>query len=190
MPRAPVSAILCDRDAQDTRLEELEETMNRPIRFYGMIASILLLAGQASASTLEIILQPSDLLRQGNAYLEIGETEKAKSILARALDSNLTSRQLANAHNSMCVALIREEAWQTAMSHCNAAIKIVPTNWRFHNNRGNVFFGLGQYDLAMENYEKGLRLAPKSITLATNIDMLEAHVQSRKINTSFTPGPT
>ncbi len=138
-----------------------------------------LLANSAVADTVEIILQPSDLLQKGNQYIAHGEIQKAKKILTRAIESNLTSRQRANAHNSLCVANIKEEAWQDAMVHCDAAIELVPSNWRFHNNRGNVYFGLGQFDVAKQNYARGLKIAPKSMTLATNIEMLENYVQAR-----------
>ncbi len=131
------------------------------------------LAHAAAADVVEIILQPSDLIRRGNSHIESGEIEKAKETLSRALRSSLTSLQRANAHNSLCVANIKEEAWDEAMRQCNAAIAITPSNWRFFNNRGNVYLGLGQLDLARENYQRGLRIAPKSKTLATNVAILE-----------------
>lgn len=137
-------------------------------------------SGPVIADTVEIILQPSDLIRRGNAHIETGDLEKAKEALSRALETNLTSRQRANAHNSMCVANIKEEAWEEAMMHCNAAIKLTRTNWRFFNNRGNIYLGLGQLDLAMENYQRGLRIAPKSKTLAINIEILEQKVRKIK----------
>ncbi len=125
----------------------------------------------------EIILQPSDLIRRGNVYIEQGEIEKAKKTLSKALNSKLTSRQRANAHNGLCVVSIKEEEWGEAMRQCDAAIKINRVNWRFYNNRGNVYLGLGQLDLARENYQRGLRIAPKSRTLAINVAILEDYAQ-------------
>lgn len=138
------------------------------------------LSGAAMADMVEIVLQPSDLIRRGNAHIETGDIEKAKVSLTRALKSNLTSRQRANAHNSLCVANLKEESWNIAMQHCNAAIKMTPTNWRFYNNRGNIYLGLGQLDLAMENYRRGLRIAPKSKTLAINIAIVEQQARKSK----------
>ena len=143
----------------------------------------------SAADTFEIVLQPSSLLNKANDYLQVGDTKKAKVTLERALETNLTERQLANAHNSLCVAHIREEAWSTAMEHCETAIKIVPTNWRYHNNQGNVFFGLRNYDQALSSYNKGLKLAPRSITLATNVKMLVSHAEARGVDLSE-QGPT
>jgi len=142
-----------------------------------------LLAGLSqfvSADVVEIVLQPSDLIRRGNAYIESGEIEKAKEALSRALKSSLTSRQRANAHNSLCVANIKEEAWNEAMLQCDMAIEIVPTNWRFFNNRGNVYLGLGQLEQARINYSRGLDIAPKSKTLATNVAILEGYAKKAK----------
>ncbi len=138
------------------------------------------LSHAVSADMVEIILQPSSLIRRGNSYIESGEIEKAKETLSRALKSSLTSRQRANAHNSLCVANIKEEAWSEAMLQCDAAIEIAPTNWRFFNNRGNVYLGLGQLDQARESYRRGLRIAPKSKTLATNVAILEQYAQKTK----------
>lgn len=143
----------------------------------------------SAANTFEIVLQPSSLLNKANDYLQVGDTEKAKLALERALETNLTDRQLANAHNSLCVAHIKEESWAIAMDHCDTAIKIVPTNWRFHNNLGNVQFGMGNYGKALRSYNKGLKIAPRSTTLATNIEMLESYVQARGIELSE-QGPT
>lgn len=141
-----------------------------------------LLAGLSlpvSADVVEIVLQPSDLIKRGNIYIESGEIEKAKEALSRALKSSLTSRQRANAHNSFCVANIKEEAWNAAMLQCDAAIEIVPTNWRFFNNRGNVYLGLGQLEQARINYRRGLDIAPKSKTLETNVTILEHYAQKK-----------
>jgi len=54
------------------------------------------------------------------------------------------------------------------------------SNWRFYNNRGNIYLGLGKLDMAMENYRRGLRIAPQSKTLATNIAILEQQAQKTK----------
>lgn len=135
----------------------------------------------ATANTFEIVLAPSELLRQGNSYLSEGDLEKAKLVLGRALESNLTNSQRANVHNSLCVAHIKEEDWSSAMDHCDTAIKKLPSNWRFHNNRGNIYFGLGNYDEALSSYEKGRSIAPKSITIAENIKMLHDFTRRRGI---------
>lgn len=151
------------------------------------IAALTLLLGTsigAGANTFEIVLQPSELLRQGNSYLSQGDLEKAKQLLGRALESNLTNSQLANVHNSLCVAHIKEEDWFSAMDHCDTAIKKLPTNWRFHNNRGNIYFGLGDYAEALSSYHKGREIAPKSLTIAENIKMLRDYTRRRGIKLS------
>lgn len=152
-----------------------------------VISACWVFVAPAFADPFEIVLQPSELLRQGNSYLEAGEIDKAKKVLARALNSDLTEKQMANVHNSMCVAHIKEEAWQTALKHCDAAIKIVPTNWRFHNNRGNIHFGMRNYQQAMENYQKGLKIAPKSQTIAANIEMLQRYLKRVKPAVALEP---
>lgn len=147
-------------------------------------AGLLGMSSSVGADSFEIVLQPSELLRQGNDYLHQGELEKAKKILVRALDSNLTNSQRANVHNSLCVAHIKEEDWSNAMDHCDSAIEKLPMNWRFHNNRGNIYFGLGNYHEALSSYQKGRKIAPKSLTIAENIKMLEDYTRRRGIKLS------
>lgn len=135
--------------------------------------SLATFSGASAESTQVIVLQPSELIYRGNSLIRSGEISRAKKVLEKALKSKLTSTQTANAHNSMCVAYIREEHWRKAMDHCNAAIKLVSYNWRFYNNRGNIYLGLGQADLALDEYGAGLKIAPKSKTLLSNAQLAE-----------------
>lgn len=128
----------------------------------------------AFANTTEIIIQPSELLRQGNQYLEKGEIEKAKKALMRALKTDLTDRQRATTMNSVCVAYLKEESWRKAEKFCDMAIDLFPMDWRFYNNRGNVYLGLGKIKAAIAQYEKGRKLAPSSSVLASNIDLAQS----------------
>jgi len=136
----------------------------------------------AWADTTEIILQPSDLIRRGNEHIKVGQISDARQAYQRALKSNLTISQQANAHNGLCIADIREEIWEGAIGHCDKAIDLVPYNWRYYNNRGNVYLGLGRYQDAMKEYERGLQYAPKSKTIRKNIALAQSRVGKSKIN--------
>lgn len=128
----------------------------------------------AYADPTHIILHPSDLIRRGNDHLKAGEITDARRNYVRALKTDLTAAQQANAYNGLCIADIREEQWDQAIEHCNTAIDLVPHNWRYYNNRGNVYLGLGEYEKAMQEYEKGLRFAPKSITIRKNMALTQS----------------
>lgn len=130
--------------------------------------------GTVQADNIEIILQPSDLIRRGNDHLKAGQIEDARLEYTRALKTNLTNPQQANAYNGLCIADIREELWEQAINHCDKAIELVPHNWRYYNNRGNVYLGLGEYEKAMQEYEEGLRFAPKSTTIRKNMALTQS----------------
>lgn len=140
--------------------------------------SILLLSFEtAKAEPVEIVLRPSDLIIRGNQYISASEIESAKVVFNKALRSNLTTEQRANAYNGLCVAHIKQENWLEAMALCNASIEHAPHNWRYYNNRGNVHLGLGQYKKAMVDYEKALAFAPKSATIQKNMALASMHLE-------------
>jgi tetratricopeptide (TPR) repeat protein len=152
--------------------------LNGKIRRNQIIVPLIVLSAfvssAASAIQTEIVIQQSELLRQGNTYLEKGEIDKAKKSLMRALKSNLTDRQRATTMNSLCVAHLKEESWRKAEKFCDKAIEIFPVDWRYYNNRGNVYLGLGKIKAAIEQYEKGLDLAPNSSVITSNIELANA----------------
>lgn len=139
------------------------------------------LSGVASAYTYSIVLKASELLKSGREMIQIGDTEQARAAFSVALKKrDLTGWQKARAHNGMCVAYIMDEAWSDALEHCNAAIRIVPNNWRFYNNRGNIYLETGEIGMAMEEYERGLAMAPKSYVIRRNMELAEVRAQGVK----------
>jgi tetratricopeptide (TPR) repeat protein len=49
--------------------------------------------------------------------------------------------------------------WQAAVAPLQQLIADDPNNWQYHSAMGDVQFGLGAYDQAVDAYEKGIRLA-------------------------------
>lgn len=141
-------------------------------------AALVLTAPLSANPNHVIVLQPSELIQRGNSLIQAGELDEAKVFLKRALTSGLTERQTANAHNSLCVAFIKEEHWRKAMNHCDAAIELVGYNWRFFNNRGNIYLGLGQPELALREYSQGLKISPNAGTLLSNMRLAENQLAS------------
>lgn len=140
-----------------------------------LVLIFLVASAEASqANNLEIILQPSDLIRRGNDNLKAGHIDDARLEYNRALKTNLTKPQQANAYNGLCIADIREELWEDAIKNCDKALELVPYNWRYYNNLGNVYLGLGDYEKAMQEYEKGLRFAPQSTTIRKNMALTQS----------------
>lgn len=141
----------------------------------------LLASSLANAYTYHIVLKTSDLLKKGRELIQIGESVEARHAFSVALKRQLTDWQRARAHNGVCVSYIMEEGWSDALEHCNAAIRIVPNNWRFYNNRGNIFLETGDIAKAMEEYQRGLEMAPRSLIIKRNMELAE--VRATGVNT-------
>jgi len=133
----------------------------------------LLASSLANAYTYHIVLKTSDLLKKGRELIQTGESVEARQAFTVALKRNLTDWQRARAHNGVCVSYIMEEEWSDALEHCNAAIRIVPNNWRFYNNRGNIYLETGEIARAMEEYRRGLDMAPASLVIKRNMELAE-----------------
>lgn len=126
-----------------------------------------------SAMKFEIVVKASESLARAHDLILVGDSAGARKIYERTLDNNLTTVQRARVHNGLCVTYIMDEEWESAMKHCDTAIRIVPNNWRFYNNRGNIYLETGDYDSAYEQYQEGLRFAPKSMIIQHNIDLAD-----------------
>jgi len=135
-----------------------------------------------NAQGLELVLRTPPFIQKGRALIQEGKAEEAQDIYREALKRDLTDHQTAEAHNGLCVAYIMDETWESALNHCNQAIKIRPNNWRYYNNRGNVFYETGSYDRAIEEYERGLKMAPNSRIMQGNLEL--ALNQKRQFDTS------
>ncbi|WP_417456517.1 tetratricopeptide repeat protein [Kordiimonas sp.] len=126
-----------------------------------------------SAMKFEIVMRASESLARAHDLILTGDSAGARKIYERTLDNNLTTMQLARVHNGLCVTYIMDEEWESAMKHCDNAIRIVPNNWRFYNNRGNIYLETGDFDRAYEQYKEGLRFAPRSMVIQHNIDLAD-----------------
>ena len=163
------------------------------MRLNFLLVLVLFLTAGAHASgsqpKLEIVLQASASLQRGNDLVLLGRPSEAREFFAMALGTDLTDFQRAKAHNGICVTHIMEEQWAEAMEHCNQAIRIVPTNWRFYNNRGNIYLETGEIDRAMAEYDRGLRLAPKSLIIQGNMELAEGRAEGVKLGKPKTTRP-
>ena len=135
------------------------------------VLALVMATATAKAHVISIDIHPSKTISQAKFYISTGETDRARAAANRALSSDLTVRQSSQAHNVLCVSYFMDEYWDEALQHCNKAISISARNWRFYNNKGNIFLETGQYEKALEEYKHGLSLAPNSITIQHNIEL-------------------
>ncbi|WCL54766.1 tetratricopeptide repeat protein [Gimibacter soli] len=145
-------------------------------RVSGVLAAAMVWAGLSmpvSAHVIDVVLAPSSLLTKGNEAVTLGNSESARDYYRTALRSNLNDRQRSLAHNGMCVSFIMEERWSEAMVECDRAIRLRPNNWRFYNNRGNIFLEQGDFAKARAEYERGLDIAPEAEIIVRNMLIVE-----------------
>ena len=167
----------------------------RPILALACLLGVALPASADRSETdsmpkLEIILRASEFLRKGNELVIRGDAVGAREEYARALKGDLTVHQRARAYNGLCVTHIMEEEWSDALKQCNTAIRIAPNNWRFYNNRGNIFLETGEIDRAQEEYARGLELAPNSIVIRNNIKLADGRARGLKVEAPQMTRPT
>lgn len=109
-------------------------------------------------------------LNEGARELNRGDVAKGLALTRQALDSlNLTVRGTAAGLNNMCVGFLRLRLYEEALEHCDRAIEIDGHNWRFLNNRGNAYFGMGKIDEAIEDYLSALKINPRSDLVRDNL---------------------
>jgi len=125
----------------------------------------------AMAYEYEIKLRNDSNLTAGNEALTTGDVEKAIQSFSAALQSDLSERQLFNAHNGLCVAYNKTEDYFKALDHCDKAISLRKTYFGGYVNRGNVYLSLEKYDEAIENYQKANDLVPSSFIPPRNIEI-------------------
>ncbi len=142
-----------------------------------LLATAMLLAGSAAdAGARDIIdLHGSDLLNRGVRALKSGDMERAITSLERYI-KNGRGRNVAVAHNNLCIAYQYVGDLDAAVENCTTAIKLNPKYWRAYNNRGNVHFVAGALTEAFADYEAALRINPKSRAARENLEMVRLEV--------------
>jgi tetratricopeptide (TPR) repeat protein len=130
---------------------------------------------QDSAQTATVIGPTNPLLAQGTNALEMGRYEEGVRLTLEGLERSNSPGDQAAGHCNVCAGYAALKRWTEALTHCNQALELDPTNWRIFNNRAAVFVGLKQFDLAMTDVNAGLALAPQSATLRKSREVVIEH---------------
>lgn len=116
-------------------------------------------ASPKSGSAQVIWFEPSPLVKASVAALDAGEYGQALKLTEQALNLVLTPRDRTAALNNRCVAQIYLHRFEAALATCNKLIRGSPPNWRYFNNRANVYLQSGDIDAAIADYDRALDLA-------------------------------
>jgi tetratricopeptide (TPR) repeat protein len=114
------------------------------------------------------------LLAAGAAALEAGRVEQGVALTLAGLDRATTHADAAAGHSNLCAGYAMLKRWGDALPHCNRAVELDPHNWRSFNNRAAVYVGRGEYELAMQDVNAGLAIAPDSGTLLKSLEVVRS----------------
>lgn len=139
-----------------------------------ILTGVLILApGAVAAYTYEIELRSSHYVQRGRDFLKNGNIMAAIDQYEMGLKGGLGHSDLQDAHNDLCVAYYFLAEYERALAHCQEAIDLVPNHWVHYNNRANIFLMQGDLKRAKRDYQKALRLHPKSEVIARNISLAD-----------------
>ena len=106
-----------------------------------------------------------------SAYaLDRKQWDKGTLLAEQALKSGEVSPQnIPAAYNNYCIGLTGQRKFDAAIAACNKAVELQPREWRFYNNRANIYFYMNQFDRALAEYYKAMTFNPSGNVLMNNI---------------------
>jgi len=114
-----------------------------------------------------------DALNEGARAIDENNIEKGLTLTQQALDSGLLGPySLAKAHNNMCVSYYKLKLYRRAIDYCNLAIAAGTGDWRYFNNRGSAYWGLGESEKALADFRAALALDPSDDRVLRNMKMI------------------
>jgi len=111
-------------------------------------------------------MNTADELKQGLAYHESGQLERAKSIYRRLLKA---APKYGEANHLLGMIAYQEGDYETAMHLVKKAIKIDPLKPHIHNNKGEIYRALKKYKSAATSYRKAIQLNPDFVDAHNNL---------------------
>lgn len=128
--------------------------------------------GPAVAQKTVIFFQTDEDIINGKRALTQGWLEEASYYFERALKkNNLSVREQLIAYNDLCVTYTYLGEFTKAIQQCETGLALKPNRWQTLNNLGNVFILQGDYQNALETFDKALKTKPGSDVLKFNRDI-------------------
>jgi len=104
--------------------------------------------------------------QRGLEHLAQGEIDEAEADFRRALVADV---QFGPAHNNLGKVLYQKQDWYQAAWEFEYAREMMPRHAEPLNNLGLVHERAGEFDRAIEHYEKAVSLAPDKIEYRANM---------------------
>lgn len=139
--------------------------------------------GLSGAANAQMFTRGNGLVNESAYALDREKWREGTSLARQALESGeLMPGNIPSAYNNLCVGLTGLGRFDEAMEACTKAINLKPRQWSFYNNRGNIYYYLGQYDRALAEYYKAMTFSPADNVLLQNIAL------TLKVRRDRTPG--
>lgn len=150
--------------------------------FLGLLGVFAILS-TANAQRVELLFDNNQLLKGGNQALQSGNYDRAMFYFEKALRSrNLSMNEKRDVHSGLCVTYMSLKRFTEAIKQCEASLDIQSNKWETLNNLGTVYLVMGDYENAIQVYEKALRMKPKSQILHFNLDIAHQRQSRNQIN--------
>lgn len=117
-----------------------------------MLSLPLVLGAAAISAPAQAGFKPTDYIRMGEKALQSGKNDRARKHASRVLKISDNARIKGAAYSILCRADVADEAVETALAHCEAAVAAQPGNWRTYYARAQALSLVGSYDNALADY--------------------------------------
>ncbi len=119
-----------------------------------------------------VIGPDNPMLADGARALEAGDAVEGVRLTLEGLKQPSPVHDLAAGRANLCAGYVLLQRYTEALAACNLSIALDPSNWRAYNNRAAVFAAEGLYELAAQDIQTGLKIAPDSAILLRSLAII------------------
>jgi tetratricopeptide (TPR) repeat protein len=132
--------------------------------------ALVAFAAAAAPADAQMFSRGNGLVNDSAYALDREDWARGTALAREALRSGeLMPGNIPAAYNNYCIGLTGLGRYDEAKEACDKAISLRPRQWSFYNNRGNIYFYLGQFDRALAEYYKAMTFSPGDDVLMQNI---------------------
>lgn len=120
------------------------------------------------------------LLARGAQAFEAGHVADGMRLTLEGLKHPSPPHDLAAGHANLCAGYVLLGRYDDALPECSLSLQLDPNNWRAYNNRAAAFSAKGLYELAAQDVEAGLKIAPNSAILLKSLAIIHRDQQLQR----------
>jgi tetratricopeptide (TPR) repeat protein len=111
------------------------------------------------------VLGANAMLSEGAAALMREDWKRGIELTQLGLTTVLSADDRAAALANLCAGFAALKDYKTALGYCDQSVAIIDSNWRTWQNRAAANLGLGNFEEALRDIQRGLQLNPDSDSL-------------------------